>query len=188
MRHDEIDAERDAIVTESHSPRLNRTDAYLLVAVTEARRSGPIRLGDLIGDYDYLDHSIPTFDEASFGLRRLEAAGYVAVGSTGGAITVQATPAARSLSATIVRNGPGGVLAGMAAAVGAKPHPAPETEDRSLGRLEGLTLAVWTDEVRAYRVSWAAGGCSKYLVGFVAAFAALVAMAVASARRRRGGF
>ncbi len=66
-------------MTQSSSPPLTRTDAYLMVAVTEARRSGSIRLGDLIADYDYLDHSIPTFDDVSFGLRRLQAAGYVTV-------------------------------------------------------------------------------------------------------------
>jgi hypothetical protein len=173
-------------VTESHSPPLTRTDAYLLVAVTEARRSGPISLGDLIGDYDYLDHSIPTFDDVNVGLRRLDASGYVAVGSLGGAITVQATPAARSLSANIVRKGPGGVLAGMVSAVGATPYPAPENEDRSLGRLEGLLPAVWTDDVRAYRASFSIGH-PKYLVGLTTVFAAVIALAAARARRRRGG-
>ena len=163
---------------------LTRSDAYLLAAATESNGKRPSRLRDLIADYDWLERGIPTFDEVSFGLPRLVAAGFLEVGSDAGTTVVRATPKARHLRSTIAAKTLGGVLEDMAAAVGAAQYPGAETEDRSRGRFPGLHAAEWDAEVRAYHASWGTG-LTKF---FAASGAAILGAAVAvRVIRGRGG-
>ena len=122
-------------------PRLNRADAWLLAALTESSHDGrPVTLRDLVHDADWLNRAIPTFDEMSFGLPRLIAAGFmtVGVGGTSG-VDFRASSEATKLRKSIKAETLGGVLAAVAEAVGAAPYPESEPpEDRSLGRLPGL--------------------------------------------------
>jgi hypothetical protein len=124
----------------SHPP-LTRSDAWLLAALTEGSDDGrPVDLRELINDADWLNRMIPTFDELSFGLPRLVAAGFLVVGQ--GAkkgLVFQATPNATRLRGSVKAKSLGDVLNGVGEAVGALPYPEPEPpEDRSLGRLRGL--------------------------------------------------
>jgi hypothetical protein len=57
-------------------PLLTRSDAWLLAALTERSHDGhSVNLRDLVHDADWLNRAIPTYDEISFGLPRLVAAG-----------------------------------------------------------------------------------------------------------------
>src|SRR3954452_970323 len=65
---------------DSH-PRLNRSDAWLLAALTQGSHDGrPVTLQRFVHDADWLNRQIPTFDEVSYGLPRLLAAGFLTVG------------------------------------------------------------------------------------------------------------
>lgn len=122
-------------------PRLTRSDAWLLAALTESSHDGrPVSLRDLVHDADWLNRLIPTFDEISFGLPRLAAAGFLVVESDAKATLVfRATPKANSLRRSVRARTLGDVVAGVGQGVGALPYPEPEpAEDRSLGRLDGL--------------------------------------------------
>jgi hypothetical protein len=122
-------------------PRLNRTDAWLLAALTEGSHDGrPVTLQEFVHDADWAGRMIPTFDEMSFGLPRLVAAGFMTVGdNVKPGIVFRATPKATRLRKSIKARTIGDVLVGMAQAVGAEPYPDPEPlDDRSLGRLPGL--------------------------------------------------
>jgi hypothetical protein len=171
-------------VTERPRP-LTRTDAYLLAATTGSFRKRARPLRDLIADYDWLERDIPTFDEVSFGLPRLIAAGYLEVGSRQGRTFVRATPKARRLRSTKRAKTLGGRLGEVAAAVGAAPYPQPEIEDRSLGRLTGLDSVEWDEEVRAYHASWGTGTHRAKNVAAVGAVIAGVVAAVGIVRGRR---
>jgi hypothetical protein len=132
---------------------LNRADAWLLAAVTEGSHDGrPVPLGDFIHDCDWLGRAIPTFDEVSFGIPRLAHAGYVIVDrDEGDARAFRATEAAILLRRAIGAGSLGEILDGVAAAVGATPYPSAEPpEDRTLGRLSGLTEADLGRFVAAY--------------------------------------
>ena len=122
-------------------PLLTRADARLLAALTESSREGrPVTLGELVHDADWLNRSIPTFAEMSFGLPRLIAAGFMTVeAGTPPGLRFQATPKATRLRASVNAHSLGDLLVGMEQAVGAAVYPAPESaEDRSLGPLPGL--------------------------------------------------
>jgi hypothetical protein len=122
-------------------PRLNRADAWLLAALTEGSHGGrPVTLRELVQDADWLNRAIPTFDEVSFGLPRLVAAGFMTVGhDVRSGVVFRATPDATKLRKSVKAETLGGVLAGVGWAVGAPPYPDSEpAEDRSLGRLAGL--------------------------------------------------
>lgn len=123
------------------SPPLNRADAWLLAALTESSREGrPVTLRELVHDADWLNRSIPTFDELSFGLPRLMTAGFLTVhqdAATG--VRFEATPKATRLRSSVKGKTLGDTLMGMEQAVGAVVYPAAEPpEDRSLGPLPGL--------------------------------------------------
>src|SRR5919197_2892972 len=129
-------AERD----EDH-PRLTRSDAWLLAALTEGSHDGrPVTLQDFVFYADYLNRAIATFDEMSYGLPRLIAAGFMTVGQdVKKGIVFRATPKATRLRKSVKAGTLGGMLEGVAKAVGAAPYPDPEPpEDRSLDRLPGL--------------------------------------------------
>jgi hypothetical protein len=87
-----------------------------------------------------LNRLIPTFDEMSYGLPRLIAAGYLTVGQDGRrGIVLRATPKATRLRKSVEAGTLGDVLGAVGSAVGAAPYPDAEPpEDRSLGRLPGL--------------------------------------------------
>ena len=131
---------------DTSSPRLTEADAWLVAALTESSgRLVPLR--DLVHDYDWLNRAVPTFDELSFGLPRLVAAGYATVSaSSSGDLLFGATPAAMRLR----RGTTGSPLAAITAAVGADRGAA---DDRSLGRLTGLTPEALDSAVAAH-TSW----------------------------------
>ena len=127
------------------SPRLTDRDAELLAALTESsgRR---VRLRDLVHDYDWVNRAIPTFDELSYGMQRLVAAGFASVSSARGKeLEFQATHDAVGLRKSIS----GHPTSRIAAAIDVN-H---EGEDRSLGRLAGLTQEAFQEAVRAHS-SW----------------------------------
>jgi hypothetical protein len=113
-----------------------RADAWLLAAVTEGSHDGrPVKLWELLHDFDYLNRALPTFDELSFGIPRLMAASLVTYDDGRFRATRRAIEIRRSLRADRLAD----VSDGMAAALGARRYPLPEgPEDRSLGRLAGL--------------------------------------------------
>lgn len=137
----------------SGSKPLTRSDAWLIAALCE---SGPkrLRLRDLIYNADWLNRAIPSFDELSFGLRRLEAAGYVEVTPATDELLVRPTERSIVMVRAIKAGTLGELLAEMSAAVGARPYPEPEHEDRSLGRLPGFDEAAWKAGIAAYRRSF----------------------------------
>lgn len=121
-------------------PRLTRSDAYLLAAATESG-GRPVDLQGLVHDFDWLNRDIPTFDALSYGIPRLVAHGFLHVTLDDRArFRFAATPSARGLRRQIKARTLGDVVDGMTRLVGAKRWPEPEMEeDRSLGRLSGLT-------------------------------------------------
>ena len=136
----------------ANHPRLNRADAWLLAALTEGSHDGrPVTLQDFVHDADWLNRLIPTFDEMSFGLPRLIAAGYMTVGEdVKSGLVFRATPKAIMLRKSIDRR-PGSVIQGVEQAVGALPYGQAEPEgDRSLGRLPGLAQEDVTAAVEAH--------------------------------------
>lgn len=121
-------------------PRLTRSDAYLLAALTESGGRG-VDLPSLLHDYDWLNRDIPTFDELSFGIPRLVAHGYAEVGRNNrGELRFRATRSAHALRRSIDARARtiGDVVIAMATIVGTAPYPEPEVEDRALGRLDEL--------------------------------------------------
>jgi hypothetical protein len=125
---------------ESHT-RLNRSDAWLLAALTEGSHDGrAVTLQDFVHDADWLNRQIPTFDEMSYGVPRLIEAGFMTVGQdVKKGIVFRATPKATQLRKSVKAGTLGGVLEGVGNAVGTLPYRGPEPpEDRSLGRLAGL--------------------------------------------------
>jgi hypothetical protein len=168
----------------SESPPLTRSDAWLIAALCESGPK-PLRLQDLIQNADWLNRAIPSYDELSFGLRRLEAAGYLDVMPATDGLIVRPTERSFVMVRAIKARTLGELLAEMSAAVGARPYPEPEHEDRSLGRLPGLDEAAWQAAIAAYRRSFL-----RDLGSLAAIFAALVgaigaAVVWLNTRRRR---
>jgi hypothetical protein len=124
----------------SSHPALTRSDGWLLAALTEGPRQGlAIDLAEFVYYADWLNRLIPSYDDISFGLPRLVAAGFVIVGSDAeDGLVLRATPKAIELRRTVKAKSLGDVMSGMERAVGARPYPVPEAEDRSLGRLPGF--------------------------------------------------
>jgi RimJ/RimL family protein N-acetyltransferase len=136
------------------TPRLTEADGWLVAALTES--SGRlVPLPNLIHDYDGLNRAIPTFDELSFGIPRLVAAGLASVGeSSAGELVVAATPEAMRLRRSAKGHPVQAIGAALQAMVG--------QEDRSLGRLSGLTSEA-LDAAVAEHSSWV-GRWSRPLV------------------------
>lgn len=129
-----------------------RSDAWLLAALTEGRPGRVVTLPELMHDADWLNRMIPTFDEVSFGLPRLVAAGYVIVSGEGKALSMRPTAKAFALRREVDRNATAlvDVLTESARSVGARPYPLQEDEDRSLGRQPGLAAGDAEEAFRAY--------------------------------------
>jgi hypothetical protein len=134
----------------TRTPFLTRSDAWIVAALCETRRDGPMRVRDLIYNADWLNRAILSYDELSFGLPRLEAAGLVEVTDGIDGPLVRATSKGRALRRQVKAHTLAGVLAGMDAAVGAPAYPERESEDRTLGRLHGFSEAQWRAEVAGY--------------------------------------
>jgi hypothetical protein len=132
---------------------LTRSDAWLLAALTEGSHDGrPVTLRDLIHDADWLNRDIPSFDEISYGIPRLIAAGFAKVGySASNGLVFRATAKAQRLRRSV--RGEWDSIVAISTAIGAKPHPEEEAEDRSLGRLPGLEPEDVTAAV-AEHASW----------------------------------
>ncbi len=165
-------------VDDDSNPRLTRADAWLLAALLEGSHDGrPVTLPEFVHDADWLNRLVPTFDEVSYGLPRLIAAGYLTVGHDDrNGLVLQSTPKARAMDVDRPAETLGGVLEAVAMAVDAVPYPEAEPpEDRSLGRLPGLEpedldAAVRTHSERIVRLS-------KPLIA--------LAQAISKAQRRR---
>ena len=99
-----------------------------------------MNLRDFIDNADWLYRGIPTFDQVSFGLPRLAAAGLLVVEEDAQeGLVLRATPKAINLRRLMKAKPPGDDLKEIDEAIRAAAHPAPEpAEDRSLGRLSGL--------------------------------------------------
>ena len=137
-------------------PPLTTSDAWLLAALTEGSHDGrPVTLRKFVHDADWLNRAIPTFDEVSFGLPRLVAAGFLTVEcSPKDGLTLSATPKAIGLRRSVKTDRRlGSAIIEMENAVQASSYPHVEDEDRSLGRLSGLEPAMWDAALRAHG-SW----------------------------------
>ncbi len=138
------------------NPRLTASDGWLLAALTESSRDGrPVTLRWFIHDADWLNRAIPTFDEISYGMPRLVAAGYVTVDGLSFRATPKATKLRELVDAGTVTLG--GVIVGMERAVEALGDASQEPEDRSLGRLPGFSpgdLAAAVHEHGAWVERW----------------------------------
>lgn len=111
-----------------------------------------MRLWELVSSADYLNRLLPTFDEVSYGLPRLAAAGYVETErDPAGELRLRATAAAVSLRRTIDRQRHRDLLTSFTEAVGARSFPEAEpAPDRSLGRLTGLAEADFNLAIRRH--------------------------------------
>ena len=95
---------------------------------------------------------VPTYDELSFGLMRLVAAGLIVVHGQQ-PMTLIATERGMTLESVAAyspNRSRAEALEQMASAFGALPYPAHELEDRSLGRLPNLTHREVDETTRAY--------------------------------------
>jgi hypothetical protein len=139
--------------TSSKVVLLTDTDVAILAGLADAsRRAGrSVRLADLIGRIDMLFRWTPSFDDLSFGLPRLVAAGLAAplahqdrevwVAPTGDAL--QLRRAAQRLP------GVGGVGVNMETEAHHRGMTTSE-EDRSLGRLPALTAESFESAMQKY--------------------------------------
>lgn len=123
-------------------PRLTRSDGLLLAALLVSAPPGsPADLKGLLGSADYLNTSIPTFDEVSFGLARLAETGWLTLdySTEDGFLMTAGSAAVELLDAfSVTSAGIRELPAAVQGAIGAAPYPDPEVEDRSVGRMPGL--------------------------------------------------
>jgi hypothetical protein len=127
-------------------PRLTEADARLVIALTESSgRFVPLR--NLIHDYDWLNRAVPSYDDLSYGIQRLVAAGYAITSeSSTGDLLFAATPQSTQLR----RSAKAHPAVAIRAALRTQITP---VEDRSLGRLRGLTPQAVEAAVAAH-ASW----------------------------------
>jgi len=124
-------------------PELVRSDVWILTAILMFD-GNPIDMRHLRESADYLMRRALTFDEVSFGVPRLVAAGLAEVATDEAPrLAIRSMPKASSM---VVR-GPGviDIMFGLMDDLGCRPYPEPEDEDRSLRRLPGLDLASWQE-------------------------------------------
>lgn len=125
-------------------PPLTLTDSWLLAAVTEGGRSSTLQ--QFVHDCDWLNRAVPTFDEASFGLARLVAHGFIEISGHGPSLRLTATGPAKAL-----RNGVAAQPVGVVAAMENAMRPLfGASDDRSLGRVDGLTASDWDRAVSGH--------------------------------------
>lgn len=119
-------------------------DGWLLACLTDWRWrwSRPMPLREVINRMDVIFGGRPTFDDLSFSLSRVIAAGLViADRDRHGNLRLKATDAAFDLKARHRDKSPSGGY--MIKAVGASPMTADIPEDRSLGRYAELSPDEW---------------------------------------------
>lgn len=131
-----------------------RSDARILAALlTGGRPEGhPVTLASLLMEMDYRNRLVPSFDEVSFGARRLVAGGFAgAVTSEAGGL--QLKPSLAALALLHVPRRTGDFTADVALALDTRPYPELEAEDRSLGRLIELDQSEFDREAQN-RQAW----------------------------------
>lgn len=132
-----------------------RSDALLLAALMiggGGPDGRPVTLSGLLSTVDALNHSIPTFDEVSFGIPRLVAGGFAAVlPGEAGDLALRPSTAANELLQFSRRSRD--FASDVAVALGTLPYPEPEAEDRSPGRLADLDRAAFDRELQVNQ-SW----------------------------------
>lgn len=121
---------------------LTTGDAWLLAALTEAN-GREVSLRDVVHDYDWLNRAVPSFDAVSFGLPRIVAAGLGSVSGEGRNLRLAATPLGLSVRRSVV----GHPIPAIAEAINASQEV---PEDRSRGRLHGLTAEDLADAAKAH--------------------------------------
>lgn len=158
------------MVTSAGEPNFVRADSWLLAAIVEGSADTPSgmskKLQEFVHDCDWLNRSIPSFHEVSYGLQRLAAAGYVTFErEPGHVLRLKATSKALKVAASVHRPARtlGDVLTGFTGRLGCRPYPSPEVEDRSLGPLAGFEQEEWDAAVKAYR-QWF-DDTAKWLIG-----------------------
>ena len=127
-----------------YDPPLNWVDAWLLAVLTNYRWrwSRPLKLWRLIDLSDVLFRGEASFDDVSFALPRLLAAGLIDVDrDKSGELQFKGTRAAFALKARA--KGKDGPMRRFAQAVGAQPYPDGDDGNRSLGRYPDLTARDW---------------------------------------------
>jgi len=128
--------------TVSRATGLPWVDAALLQALTwyRWRWSRPMTLWRLVDVVDILFREEPSFDDISFSLPRLLAAGLVEVKrNNAGEVTLKATRAAFGVKADAGRAG-----TSLAEALGALPYESEDPGDRSRGRYPDLSSEDWS--------------------------------------------
>jgi hypothetical protein len=128
------------------TPALVRSDIWILAALVIGAVQGPVEMQRLWENADYLMRRSLTFDEVSFGVPRLVAAGLAEVSAAKDTrLMLTATPKAVSLTKVDPNRGVIDMMFEWMDHFGCRPHPEHENEDRSLGRLSGLDPAIWPD-------------------------------------------
>jgi hypothetical protein len=130
--------------------RLTAWDAYLLAALAETTPARvPLELDEFIRDCDWLNRWVPDFDDLSYGLPRLEAAGYLVIErEPQRGLLLAPTEAARALRRSYRAKTLGGVIVGMKRALGVADEYG--AGDRSLGRLTGFEPEELDRAIEAY--------------------------------------
>jgi hypothetical protein len=144
--------------------RFTHTDAALLAQIGDGWwfRHGT-SLKKLLENYDFDQRDVPTYDDVSYGLARLVAAGYVrATYSPTNGIRLYATPRRKALVREAEelrrRTSPfrwpriGEVSFAIAELLNAERSPKPD--DRTIGRLPRLDQAAWDEVVASYNKEW----------------------------------
>lgn len=164
-------------------PQLTQLDAMVLDGLVARRDQRWLRLDQLIDHIDWLDRWVPDFDEISYGLPRLIAAGHAEVRGQRGELMLRATPRAIALARANRSRF-------MGDAVGARPWGEQVPDDRTLGRLPGLDEATWDAAVRANREAFDRALSGLVTTGCLIAVAAVVgvvSLVWSRLRRRRPG-
>jgi hypothetical protein len=123
-------------ISQSQGP-FTWSDGWILAALITS--GGQASVTQLVAQAEYLNRSLPTYDELSFGLARLVAAHLVEV-SAGPAGGLLLTPTHQASG--LVEPGPMiTMMFELIKTLCARPYPENEVEDRSQGRRPGLELA-----------------------------------------------
>jgi hypothetical protein len=160
---------------------LTQLDGMLLDGLVARRDSRWLRLDELIENIDWLDRWVPNFDEVSYGLPRLIAAGFGEVRGSGSDLRVRATPRAIDLARTSKTRFMGDVVA-------ARPWGEEDAEDWSGGRMPGLDETTWSDAIRIRKEAFdraMPGPAMQAFIYAVAGVVALVSIVWSRVRRRR---
>jgi hypothetical protein len=118
---------------------VTHTDVTLLTVLTEFSRGRPVSLEQFVDGVDWYDRAIPSFDEVSYGLRRLQAAGLLAVSmDSHGRLLLGPTREALHLRRSANDADATAFRRKMEESAGVGPFSTPEQEDRTYGPLAGL--------------------------------------------------